>query len=198
VDGNAFKAQRIGILALQGDVSLHVQALQALGVQAVLVKMPAQLKKLDGLVIPGGESTALLKLAEPVGMLAAITAFARSGGAIFGTCAGAILLAEKVTNPAQSSLGLVNITVQRNGYGRQIDSLETTGQGHLPLSSSRIPMTFIRAPRITATGKKVKILATYQNEPVLVQADKIMAATFHPELQADKTVYRYWLKSVLD
>jgi 5'-phosphate synthase pdxT subunit len=193
-----FKTKNIGILALQGDVSLHAQVLASFNIQPVIVKMPLQLNGLDGLIIPGGESTALLKLAEPIGMLPAITAFAKSGGDIFGTCAGAIILAAKVINPAQPSLKLIDITVQRNGYGRQIDSLETIGQGRLPLSSNEIPMTFIRAPRITATGKEVKVLATYRDEPVLVQQGKIMAATFHPELQADKTIYQYWLRSILD
>jgi 5'-phosphate synthase pdxT subunit len=192
----AGKTQKIGILALQGDVSLHVQTLKAFGIKPVLVKMPTQLHGLEGLIIPGGESTALLKLAEPIDMLSSITSFANSGGGIFGTCAGAILLASKVTNPTQPSLKLIDITVERNGYGRQIDSSETTGQAHSPLGNQKIPMTFIRAPRITETGRQIKILATYHDEPVLVRQANIMAATFHPELQADKTVYEYWLSQL--
>jgi pyridoxal 5'-phosphate synthase pdxT subunit len=193
VVGKPLSRQTIGILALQGDVSLHAAALRALGIEALLIKMPAQLTKLGGLIIPGGESTALLRLAEPIGMLKAITAFARSGGAIFGTCAGAILLATDVTNPAQQSLGLIDITIRRNGYGRQVDSAETTGQGHPPLTTRALPMTFIRAPRITAVGRAVKVLASYHDEPILVEQANILAATFHPELQTDKTVYQYWL-----
>lgn len=175
---------------------MHAQALLNLGIEATLVKMPAQLEQLDGLIIPGGESTALLKLAEPIGMLPAITKFAQNGGGLFGTCAGAILLASNVTNPAQTSLGLIDITIERNGYGRQIDSQQTTGQGHAPFSTSELPMTFIRAPRITATGNAVKILATYHGEPVLVQQANILAATFHPEMQEDTSVYEYWLAAL--
>jgi 5'-phosphate synthase pdxT subunit len=196
VAGKASKSKKIGILALQGDVSLHARALQTAGMQAILVKRPAELKGLDGLVIPGGESTALLRLAEPVGLLRAITAYARAGGNIFGTCAGAIILASSVTNPVQPSLGLLDITLERNGYGRQLDSTEATGQGHSPLNNREIPLTFIRAPRITATGKTVEILASYRDEPVLVRQANIMAATFHPELDADMTVYTYWLGQV--
>jgi 5'-phosphate synthase pdxT subunit len=193
VVGKTAGRQTVGILALQGDVSLHAIALHELGIEAVHIKMPQQLKDLDGLIIPGGESTALLRLAEPIGMLEAITVFAQSGGAILGTCAGAILLATKVTNPAQQSLGLIDITIRRNGYGRQINSSEVTGQGHPPLSNFVIPMTFIRAPRITILGKAVKVLASYQDEPVLVEQGNIMAATFHPELQANTSIYEYWL-----
>lgn len=183
----------IGILALQGDVSLHTQALQALGLTAVTVKTPSQLRGLDGLIIPGGESTALLRLCEPIGMLPAIAAFAKSGKAVFGSCAGAILLASKVTGPAQKSLGLIDITVRRNGYGRQADSMEVSGQGHMPLGTGKIPMVFIRAPRITASGQGVQTLASYRGEPTLVQQGKIIASAFHPELEEDKTVYKYWV-----
>lgn len=130
-------------------------------------------------------------------MLPAIIDFAQSGGAILGTCAGAIVLAAKVTSPTQPSLKLIDMTIQRNGYGRQIDSSEAIGQLQPPVGSGKLPMTFIRAPRITATGLKVKILATYQGEPVAVQQANIMATTFHPELQADTTVYEYWLDLVL-
>jgi 5'-phosphate synthase pdxT subunit len=193
VAGKSTGAKKIGILALQGDVHLHAQVLEILGITAILVKMPSQLRHLDGLIIPGGESTALLRLCEPIGILAAITTFAKSGRAIFGTCAGAILLAAEAVNPAQQSLGLIAITVQRNGYGRQINSTEASGKAYLPLTKSKIPLVFIRAPRIMTTGKHVKTLVSYRNEPVLVQQGKILAATFHPELQADKTVYEYWL-----
>lgn len=184
---------KIGILALQGDVSLHAKALKTLGITAIPVKTPAQLNSLDGLVIPGGESTTLLRLCEPMGMLPAITAFAESGGAIFGSCAGAIMLASKVTGPSQKSLGLIDMTVQRNGYGRQIDSTETRGQAHAPLGVNKITMVFIRAPKITAHGNGVKTLASHGDKPTLVQQKKIIASTFHPELGEDNSVYKYWL-----
>ncbi len=185
--------KRIGILALQGDVSLHERSLSGYAIKPIKVKTPDDLPRIDGLIIPGGESTALLKLATPIGLLAAITDFAQHGGSIFGTCAGAILLARRVTNPPQSSLGLLAITIERNGYGRQLDSTETNGQGSRALGVSTLPMTFIRAPRITDTGTSVSVLARYQQEPVLVRQGKILAATFHPELTNSTVVYDYWL-----
>jgi 5'-phosphate synthase pdxT subunit len=196
VAGSIREQKKVGILALQGDVELHAQALAGLGFQARIVKKTIELIDLDGLVIPGGESTALLRLAESIGMLSAIVNFAKSGGSIFGTCAGAIILAHHVSNPHQQSLRLIDIAIERNGYGRQINSQETFGQAFLPLGTDKIPTVFIRAPRITKTGKSVTILATYKNEPVLVQQAKIMAATFHPELQSNSTVYEYWLKQL--
>ena len=183
---------RIGILALQGDASLHIEVLQELQVTSAIVKTPNDLKGLDGLIMPGGESTALLKLMKPIGMLEAIKDFAEQGKQIFGTCAGAILLASKVTHPEQESLGLIDITIKRNGYGRQRDSQEAVGKGVKPLPKD-LPMTFIRAPRITAVSESMEVLATYQNDPVLVQSKNILAATFHPELTDDLSVYKYWL-----
>lgn len=183
----------IGVLALQGDTALHMAALRKLGADPVAVRGPETLNDLDGLVVPGGESTALLKLCEPIGMLTAIKAFAETGKPILGTCAGAILMADKVTHPAQPSLSLIDVTIRRNGFGRQIDSMETYGQACPPLGTSRVPLTFIRAPRITAVGPKAEVLATYKSEPVLVRQKNVMAATFHPELAADMTIYEYWL-----
>ena len=161
----------------------------------MLVRMPEQLKDLGGLIIPGGESTALLKLAEPIGMLHAIKSFARGGGNVFGTCAGAIILAREVTNPAQASLQLIDISIERNSYGRQLDSSDVTGRSFLPSGPAALPLTFIRAPRISSVGKSVKVLAEYESDPVLVRQDNIMAATFHPELSGSLEVYKYWLDS---
>jgi 5'-phosphate synthase pdxT subunit len=187
------KPMKIGVLALQGDVALHMAALKKLGADPVPVREPKVLGGLGGLVVPGGESTALLKLCKPIGMLPAIEAFAGAGKPVLGTCAGAILLADKVTDPEQPSLGLIDITIRRNGFGRQIDSMETYGQACPPLGTSRVPLTFIRAPRITAVGPKAEVLATYQNEPVLVRQKNVMAATFHPEMAPDMTIYKYWV-----
>ncbi len=189
----AGKTVTIGVLALQGDSQLHAACLRQLKIEPLLVKSPDQLQALDGLIIPGGESTALLKLAEPIGMMPAIKQFAADGGHIFGTCAGAIIVAKTVTNPVQSSLGLIDITVERNGYGRQLQSSDAVGQACQPFGKNKLPLTFIRAPRITAVGKNAKTLITYQNEAVLVEQDNILAATFHPELTDDLQVYRYWL-----
>ncbi len=186
------------MLALQGDVALHLEALNSLGVKTVAVKTPRQLRGLSGLVIPGGESTSLLRLCEPIGMLEAVIKFARGGGALFGTCAGAILLAARVTDPAQKSLGLIDISIQRNGYGRQIDSIETAGEASRVLRKKSIPLVFIRAPRIIETASGVHILATYRDEPVLVRNANVLAATFHPELGDDDTVYRYWIDEIVE
>lgn len=193
VAGKNFRQPNIGILALQGDVSLHARALKQLGIEPIYIKQPSALSTISGLIIPGGESTALLRLAEPIGMLSAISDFAGKGNSIFGTCAGAILLAHHVSHPKQESLNLINITIKRNGYGRQLDSRETTGQMLEPLGNMPMPMVFIRAPRITYTGPDTTILARYQAEPVVVQQTNILIATFHPELTDDITIYKYWL-----
>jgi 5'-phosphate synthase pdxT subunit len=183
-------------VALQGDVSLHAEMLRQLGTEPLLVKTPAQLRGVQGLVIPGGESTALLRLMEPTGLLGAIADFAGQGGHIFGTCAGAILLARQVTNPVQTGLGLIDITVERNAYGRQINSTETTGQMRPPLGKGELPMTFIRAPRIIATSQAVKVLAIHDGEPVMVQQAQVIVSTFHPELTNSLAVYTYWLSQI--
>lgn len=192
--GKDIHSKTIGILALQGDVSLHRRMVERLGAPVVTVTMPAELRTLDGLVIPGGESTALLRLIEPIGMDTAIQEFARSGRPILGTCAGAIILAEQVTDPVQSSLKLIDITIQRNGYGRQVDSFEGVGKGQEEFPESSVPMVFIRAPRITALGPGVQVLASYQAEPVLVRQNNILAASFHPELSDDLSLHTYFLE----
>ncbi len=193
--GKAPAPPKVGILSLQGDMALHVSSLRRLGIEPRPVKLPNELKALDGLIIPGGESTALLRLAEPLGLLPAIKSLAAAGGAIFGTCAGAIILARSVTNPVQASLGLIDITVERNAYGRQLDSSDVIGRSFLPGGQADLPLTFIRAPRISAAGKTVKVLAEYRGDPVLVSQANILAATFHPELSGSLEVYRYWLAS---
>lgn len=194
--GKRYPAKKVGILALQGDVDVHAKKLKELGVESVPVKIPAQLKGLNGLIIPGGESTALIKLSKPISMLEAIKEYYKSGGHIFGTCAGAILLASSVTNPVQESAALIDISIERNGYGRQLQSLETAGQAVAPLPKN-LPMTFIRAPKIKSVGNGVKVLASYQNDPVLVESDRILLATFHPELTQDDSVFKYWLSKNL-
>lgn len=186
--------QTIGILALQGDTSLHSRALAKLRVSAKLIKKPGDFNNLDGLIIPGGESTTLFYLAESFDLLSTISEFAKNGGRVFGTCAGAILLAKKVINPHQRSLSLIDIEIKRNAYGRQLDSFESIGEGKKPLPA-KLNMTFIRAPRIKSTGPDVNILAVHKNEPVLVQQNKILCATFHPELSAELDIYHYWLSA---
>jgi pyridoxal 5'-phosphate synthase pdxT subunit len=173
----------VGVLALQGDFAAHESALAITGLRARPVRGPVDLEGLRGLVLPGGESTALLRLMAPVGMEAALSEFHRDGGVLFGTCAGLILLAAKVTGPDQPSLGLLDVEVERNGYGRQVDSFVGTGRIGLPDEEERdLEMVFIRAPRIRAVGPGVRVIGTHAGEPVLVEGNGIIAATFHPEM----------------
>lgn len=183
----------IGVLALQGAFEAHAKALGALGVTAKLVRTPAGLKGLDGLIIPGGESTTFLKFLERDGFLTALESVVQTTPT-FGTCAGAILLAKEVRNPAQTSLAVLDITVERNAYGRQIDSAIITEQTQLP--GGPLEMVFIRAPRITRTGPTVETLATRDNSPVLVRQGDLLAATFHPELSHDLRVHQLFLDIV--
>ncbi|MEO6981883.1 MAG: pyridoxal 5'-phosphate synthase glutaminase subunit PdxT [Edaphobacter sp.] len=180
----------IGVLALQGAFEAHAKTLQSLGVTAKLIRTPAELKDLDGLIIPGGESTTFLKFLERGGFLDALHTFVQATPT-FGTCAGAILLAKDVVNPAQKSLALLDITVERNAYGRQIDSTILTSP--TTLEGGPLEMVFIRAPRITRTGPGVEVLATRDNFPVLVREGHILAATFHPELSTDTRIHQLFL-----
>lgn len=183
----------IGVLALQGAFEAHTKALESLGVTARLVRTPDELKGLDGLIIPGGESTTFLKFLERGGFLGALESFVKDTPT-FGTCAGAILLAKQVCNPPQPSLGVLDITVERNAYGRQIDSAILTAQTKLP--GDPLEMIFIRAPRITRTGPEVETLATRDGFPVLVRQGHLLAATFHPELGHDSRIHQLFLDLV--
>ena len=181
---------KIGVLALQGDFNAHQKRLQELGAEVVLVKKPEQLNEIDGLVIPGGESSTFLKLLGEEGF-EKLKQFVRVKPT-FGTCAGAILLAKEVENPAQTGLGAIDIAIRRNAYGRQIDSSIREGTFHgLP-----IEMVFIRAPKIERLGPRVEVLATEGNDPVVVREGKTMAATFHPELTADPRIHQAFLDLV--
>jgi 5'-phosphate synthase pdxT subunit len=182
---------RIGVLALQGDFEAHVKALSEAGASALEVRRCGELPGLDGLVIPGGESTTLLNLMEDEPWFDALRAYHRGGGAIFGTCAGAILLANEVRNPHQPSLGLLDVTVERNGYGRQVDSFVTRVEA--AELGGPLEAVFIRAPRFSRVGSGVRILARLNGEPVLVSEGRVVAATFHPELTTDSRVHRFFL-----
>jgi len=184
---------RIGVLAIQGDYDAHVRALREADAEPVLVRKPEQLSDLDGLIIPGGESTTFLKFLERDGFLGALQDFVRTKPT-FGTCAGCILLATEVTHPPQASLGVLNATVERNAYGRQIDSSIQTGETQL--AGGPLEMVYIRAPRIVKAGDDVRVLAERDGFPVLVEQGHIMAATFHPELSADRRVHRRFVDLV--
>src|SRR5712692_1943277 len=182
---------KIGILAVQGDFEAHAAMLARLGVETVEVRTPTELEGCDGLILPGGESTTQLQFLQEEGLADAIAKFAQQGGAILGTCAGAILLATEVQNPRQDSLKLLDMTVLRNGYGRQIASDVVSGP--TKLKNEPLEMVFIRGPIIERAGPGVKVLAEYAGKPALVQRDNIMAATFHPELTDDTTVHEHFL-----
>lgn len=185
---------RIGVLALQGDYEAHEAALRRAGAEPREVRRAAELDALDGLVIPGGESTSMLKLMEYYGLMEPLRAFG-AARPVFGTCAGAILLATEVLNPPQPSLELMDMTVERNAYGRQLDSRVVRIQDH-QLGGGELEAVFIRAPIIRRAGGGCRVLATYQGDPVLVESGLHMAATFHPELALDSRIHRRFLERV--
>ena len=186
--------EKIGILAIQGDYEAHARMLDRLGAKWTYVRRPEDIDGIAGIILPGGESTTHVKVMREEGLWEAIEQFASRGGALFGTCAGAILLAREVHNPSQASLGLLDITILRNGYGRQLAS--DVHEGKTTLSDRPIEMVFIRAPIIQSVGKDVEVLARDAAHPVLVQQGAILAATFHPELTNDTTVHQHFLDMV--
>ena len=184
---------RIGVLAIQGDYAAHAEALAESGAVPMEVRKPEELAGLDGLILPGGESTTMLKFLEKRHFFAALKDFCAKNP-VFGTCAGTILLAREVRNPAQRSLGVLDAVVERNAYGRQIDSTILTAVTALP--GGPLEMVFIRAPRIVATGAGVEVLARREGLPTLVRQGNTMAATFHPELSADRRVHQAFVDTV--
>ena len=192
--------KKVGVLALQGDFAAHGAAIERAGAEPVYVRNWEQFKGLDGLVIPGGESTTMLKLLsyEP-GLFTALTEFGRRKP-MFGTCAGAILMANEVSNPAQESLGLMDIGIERNAYGRQIDSrvveIDPDPEFHQRTAPGKLEAVFIRAPIIRRVGPEGKVLASYNGDPVLVEQGNRLVATFHPELTADSRVHKLFLEKL--
>ena len=191
--------KRVGVLALQGDFHAHVKAAERAGAAAVEVRCAADLESLDGLIIPGGESTTILKLLREENLMEPLRQFGRRRP-IFGTCAGAILLANEVSSPAQESLGLIDIGVERNAYGRQIDSRVSSVTPEAEFQSRTAPgdmeAVFIRAPIIRRVGNAARVLARYQGDPVLVEEGRHMVATFHPELSSDRRVHELFLQKL--
>jgi 5'-phosphate synthase pdxT subunit len=194
VKGNGL---RVGVLALQGDFEAHRRALEARGVAATEVRVPDDLTGVRGLVLPGGESTTMLKLMEPA-LAERLEELIRGGLPVLATCAGVILLAREVRHPAQRSLGLLDVVVERNAYGRQIDSavvdLSVCDPQHL--GSEVLEGVFIRAPRVAEVGASVQVLARRGEDPVLVRQGRLLAATFHPELSPGSPVTDLFVRSL--
>jgi 5'-phosphate synthase pdxT subunit len=182
---------RIGVLAIQGDYAAHAEALEQCGAEPVEVRKTEQLNGLMGLILPGGESTTMLKFLEKRGFFEALHGFCQTHP-VFGTCAGTILLAREVLHPAQRSLGVLDVAVERNSYGRQIDSAILTEE--TSLAGGPLEMVFIRAPRILSTGPQVEVLARRNGDPTLVRQGRVLAATFHPELSHDSRVHRLFVE----
>jgi 5'-phosphate synthase pdxT subunit len=187
------------VLALQGDFAAHAAALERAGAVPVLVREREQFGKIDGLVIPGGESTTMLKLLHYDGLMDALVEFGRRKP-IFGTCAGAILLAREVSSPEQESLDLMDIGVERNAYGRQIDSrvaeIDPEPDFQQRTAPGKLEALFIRAPIIRRVGRDGRVLARYQGDPVLVEQGRHLVATFHPELTPDSRVHWLFLEKL--
>jgi 5'-phosphate synthase pdxT subunit len=189
------KKKTVGILAVQGDFAMHAKMLDTIGVPWKLVKHVEDFADVDALILPGGETTTMLKFLAERKIGDAIRKFADQNKPVFGTCAGAILMAREVLNPEQERLGLIDISIERNAYGRQVDS--SVQQGECPeISDHPVEMVFIRAPIIRRVGDGVKILGQAAGLPVLVEQGNLLAATFHPELTTDETIHRYFLKKV--
>jgi len=185
---------KAGILAVQGDFEAHAAMLARMGVEHLFVRTPRDLLGVDAVILPGGESTTQWKFLVEEGLDKSLLEHAARGGAIFGTCAGAILLAREVSHPKQESLGLADIAVIRNGYGRQLAS--EVRHGATAISPVPIEMVFIRAPIIERVGPEVTVLAASDGQPVLIRQGRLLIATFHPELTSDTTVHEYFMRMV--
>jgi 5'-phosphate synthase pdxT subunit len=186
---------KIGVLALQGAVTEHIQMLSAIGVEAVPIRLPSELEGLDALIIPGGESTTISKLLSDYGLMKPIRRLAKKGFPIFGTCAGLVLLAKKVPNLQMESLGVMDIEVERNAFGRQVDSFEADLK--IPaLHNGTFHGIFIRAPIIEKVERGVEVLCQLNGKPVAVRQRKLLACAFHPELTDDLRLHKYFLDIV--
>ncbi|TLM76684.1 MAG: pyridoxal 5'-phosphate synthase glutaminase subunit PdxT [Actinobacteria bacterium] len=189
---------RIGVLALQGAFREHILMLESLGVGAVAVRKPEQLEGCAGLILPGGESTTIAKLADTYGFTGALAGLHDEGLAIWGTCAGAILISREIVDaaPGQSPLGIMDIAVRRNAYGRQIDSFESDLE-HRGVDGAPFRGVFIRAPWIESVGEGVDVLCEHEGVIVSARQGDLMATTFHPELTGDPRIHRYFLEEVV-
>jgi 5'-phosphate synthase pdxT subunit len=194
--GSIPTTHRIGILALQGDFREHADAVRAIGAEPVMVRLPRDLVGVDALILPGGESTTMRKLVDRYGLREPIAALARGGAPIFGTCAGMILLADRITDGDEPVLRLLDVAVQRNAYGRQLDSFESDVE--IPeLGGKPMHGVFIRAPVVTDVGPQVEVLARDDSgRPIAVRQGKVLATAFHPELTDDRRMHRLLLELI--
>lgn len=187
---------RVGVLALQGDFAKHAEVLLSLGVEVQEVRKPQDLEFCDGLIIPGGESTVMMRQMDFIGMRDALISFAHQKP-VFGTCAGLILMSKQIESSPFCPLQLLDIAIERNAFGRQIESFQTFISLELaPGVSKTFPAFFIRAPRIKECGEEVQILATLKGEPILVRQGYCLGASFHPELTSDPQIHHYFIDMV--
>lgn len=186
--------KKIGVLALQGAVSEHINQIESIGCEAIAVKKASDLTGIDGLILPGGESTTMRKLLDRFQLLEPIQQLAKQGLPIFGTCAGLILLARKIVGYAHPHLGVMNVVVERNSFGRQVDSFEC--ELTIPALQKTVPAVFIRAPHIVSVGENVEVLATYQDRIVLARDRNFLGCSFHPELTEDNTILQYFVNMI--
>jgi 5'-phosphate synthase pdxT subunit len=185
-------SMKIGVLALQGDFAEHKQMLTALGVESLEVRTIEDLAQADRLILPGGESTVMVKMLEETGLFGAIASrFIEGSLPIFATCAGAILVAKEVVGDSLTTLDLIDISIERNAYGRQLQSFRT--ELEIQGVSKKVPVSFIRAPKITRVGEGLTVLATYEECPVLVQGKNILVATFHSEVVGETAVHELFV-----
>lgn len=186
---------RVGVLSFQGDFARHAARLEELGADVVSVRTPEAVRQIDGLVIPGGESTTIGMLMERFALLEAVRGAVEGGLSVFGTCAGAILLAKSIHNSDQPRLGLMDMEVERNAYGRQVESFEADfSSAHF--AGEPLRGVFIRAPIIRSVGESVQTIASYEDLPVVVRQGALLAATFHPELTEDTRLHDYFLRMI--
>lgn len=197
--GSSVKSITVGLLALQGDFAAHIHVFQTLGVQTRLVRAPGDLDRVDGLVIPGGESTVMSRLSERYGLLEPMKTRINEGLPAFGTCAGLIFLAREIEGASQTfkqtTLGVLDCSVERNAYGAQRESFQTRLE--MPLLNDSINATFIRAPKITGVGEGVETLAIWNQSPVVVRQNTIFACSFHPEIAGETRLHRFWLDEIV-
>ncbi|ANQ53082.1 glutamine amidotransferase [Thermosipho sp. 1063] len=185
---------KIGVSGIQGDFREHKQMLERLGVEVLIVRKPEDLDEVNGLVIPGGESTTMIRIMKMVNLYEKLRERISNGFPVFGTCAGMILLSKEVVNFKQDSLKVIDIKVERNAYGRQVDSFET--EVEIKGFEKSYKAVFIRAPKVVGYGNNVEVLSTYENSPILLRQKNVLVASFHPELTDDTRVHEYFLNMV--